>query len=194
MPDLPELILASTSPYRQACLRRLGLPFAIRAPQVAESRQLGESPLEMALRLARAKAMAVAATAPQVVVIGGDQVLDVNGRDFGKPGDAGSAIAQLQHLSGRKGIFHCGTCVRHGEREWLHSVPTTVQWRNLSQAEIQAYVTREPSFGSAGAAQLEGLGITLVDSMTSADPSAILGMPLIYLSGILRELGYPLPG
>lgn len=147
----------------------------------------------MALRLAQEKVAAVIAQYPDCIVIGGDQVLDLAGKDYGKPLTLDNAIAQLTALSGQSGVFHCGMAVTYQEQQWNYSIPTEVTWRTLSQAEIANYVAREPSLKSAGAAQLEKMGICLVDKMTSDDPTAILGMPLISIGNILRELGWQIP-
>lgn len=193
MSSLPKIILASTSPYRREVMNRLGVEFTTVDPSVIEQREEGEQPLAMALRLAQAKAAAVAAHEPDALVIGGDQVLDVAGRDYGKPLTVANAITQLTELSGQQGIFHCGTTVIFGTQNWNYSVPTEVQWRQLTSHEIATYVSHEPALNSAGAAQLEGLGITLVERLASEDPTAIMGIPLISLGAILREVGFALP-
>ena len=193
MSVVPPLILASTSLYRKACLNRLRLPFECMDPGVDEHPHAHETPRVLASRLADAKAQAIARDQSESIVIAGDQVLEANGKAYGKPGNIENSRQQLSELAGQTGIFHSGMCVSHSGQTHLVLVPTTVKWRKLSTAEIEAYLNVEPSFSSAGSAQLEGLGISLIESISSPDPAAILGLPLLSLVAILRKLGVPLP-
>lgn len=184
-----RLILASSSPYRQDMLKRLGLPFSTVAPEVNESPLSSEAPAALALRLARAKAAAVAQRHPGALVIGADQVATFDGRAIGKPGDHENALRQLRELSGRSVEFHSAMCVTDGRREQYEDVVTTCRFRELSDAEISEYLLRERPYDTAGSAKAEGLGIALMDAMYSDDPTAIIGLPLIALSRMLRAFG-----
>jgi len=184
-----RLILASSSPYRQDMLKRLGLPFQAISPRVDESPQAGETPVELALRLSRAKADAVAQQHPGALVIGADQVASLDGRPIGKPGDHAGAVAQLQQLKGRSVEFHSALCVTDGRQEILENIITICRFRQLSEAEIQHYLERERPYDTAGSAKAEGLGIALMESMQSDDPTAIIGLPLIALARMLRRFG-----
>ena len=185
------LVLASTSPYRAELLRRLGLPFAAVAPGVDESSQDGESPGAQALRLARAKALAVAARCPGSWVIGSDQVPDLEGRILGKPGDAGRCRAQLAAESGRVVVFHtAAVLLRQGAHtRYEHVDLTSVRFRSLTAGEIARYVELERPFDCAGGFRSEGLGAALFESMETRDPAALVGLPLIWLAGALRSAG-----
>jgi septum formation protein len=194
------VILASTSRYRRELLERLSLPFSCEAPGADETALAGEPPLALAARLARAKARAVAARNPQAWVIGSDQVAArVDAAQpalvLGKPGTAARCIAQLQECSGCTVQFLSAVAVMHGEKAALFEfVDTTrVKFRRLDQATIDRYVAREKPFDCAGGFKSEGLGITLCESIESIDPSALIGLPLIGLSAILREAGFELP-
>lgn len=184
-----RIILASSSPYRQEMLKRLGLPFTAISPHVDETAQPGELPAALALRLARAKAAKVAAEHPGAVVIGSDQVATVDGEAIGKPGDHEAAVAQLKRLSGRSVEFHSAMCVTDGTRELTDDVVTVCRFRKLGDDEIENYLRRERPYDTAGSAKAEGLGIALMDSMESRDPTAIIGLPLISLSRMLRSFG-----
>lgn len=184
-----RLILASSSPYRQDMLKRLGLPFTAISPQVDESPLPGEAPAALALRLSRAKAAAVASQHPDAVVIGSDQVASFDGRPIGKPGDHARAVAQLRMLSGCSVEFNSALCVISGHREETDNILTTCRFRHLNDSEIQHYLEREQPYDTAGSAKAEGLGIALMDSMLSDDPTAIIGLPLIALSRMLRDFG-----
>ncbi|HZR68954.1 MAG TPA: Maf family nucleotide pyrophosphatase [Burkholderiales bacterium] len=186
-----QLVLASTSPYRRALLERLGLPFTVAAPDVAEERLPGEPADAMAVRLARAKALAVASAFPSCLVIGSDQVAECEGRFLGKPGTRERARAQLRALSGREAVFHTAVCV-HGTaaRSTLgRVVPSRVRFRTLDDATIERYLEREPAYDCAGSAKVEGLGIALLERVESDDPTALVGLPLIALVSLLREHG-----
>jgi septum formation protein len=194
------VILASTSRYRRELLERLSLPFSCEAPGADETALAGEPPLALVARLARPKARAVAARNPQAWVIGSDQVAArVDAAQpalvLGKPGTAARCIAQLQECSGCTVQFLTAVAVMHGEKAALFEfVDTTrVKFRRLDQATIDRYVAREKPFDCAGGFKSEGLGITLCESIESIDPSALIGLPLIGLSAILREAGFELP-
>lgn len=184
-----RLILASSSPYRQDMLKRLGLPFCALAPDVDESPLPGEAPAALALRLARAKAATVARRHPDALVIGADQVATFEGRSIGKPGDHERAVAQLRLLSGRRVEFHSALCVTDGHRDEVDDIVTTCVFRELDSAEIDHYLLSERPYDTAGSAKAEGLGIALMDAMHSDDPTAIIGLPLIALSRMLRSFG-----
>jgi septum formation protein len=191
MPQRPELILASTSRYRRELLERLRLPFSIRAPEVDESVRPGESPAAVASRLALAKARAIAETQPGAVVIGSDQVADLDGRAIGKPGSHDRAREQLQAMSGRTLVFQTAVAVVCIERgyEARASVPVTVRVRTLSDAEIEHYLRTETPYDCAGSAKVETLGIALLESVASDDPTALVGLPLIRTCEMLRAVG-----
>jgi septum formation protein len=193
------LILASTSPYRRMLLERFGLPFETARPQVSEESIAGESPADRAMRLAVAKAEAVAARRPDAVVIGSDQVAAAGvasaHRVLDKPGDAATCRAQLASLSGTDARFHTGSAVigPAGGVRLVHLDTTTVFFRSLSPVEIERYVEREKPFDCAGGFKAEALGITLFESIESQDPTALIGLPLIWLACALRRAGYALP-
>ena len=187
------LILASTSRYRRELLQRLRLPFECASPQVDEAPLPGEPPSQLAVRLARAKAAAVAARHPEAWVIGSDQVADLDGRLLGKPGGRQAAIAQLAAMSGRELHFHTAVCLRRGGHEQVATDLTRVRLRLLSTTEIERYVDAEQPFDCAGSFKCEGLGIVLFEAIESRDPTALVGLPLIALAGLLRQAGYPLP-
>jgi len=184
-----RLILASSSPYRRDMLQRLGLPFTTVSPGVDETPAPEETPWELALRLAQAKAQAVAHNHPGSVVIGSDQVATFDGAPIGKPGNFERARAQLALLSGQAVEFHSALCVTDGTRTEAEDVVTVCRFRQLSDSEIVNYLRREQPYDTAGSAKAEGLGIALMESMQSGDPTAIIGLPLISLSGMLRRFG-----
>jgi septum formation protein len=188
------LILASTSPYRRELLERLGLPFTVEAPGVDEAALPGEPPPERALRLAAAKAEAVALQHRDAVVIGSDQVAASGGAVLDKPGTVERACRQLRHLSGSQAQFHTACAVRWHNTGYsvnhLETVGVTV--RDLTDAEIQAYVQREQPLNCAGSFKSEGLGIALFSRIESQDPTALVGLPLIWLASALRQAGYRL--
>ncbi|CAM3509260.1 7-methyl-GTP pyrophosphatase [Bordetella sputigena] len=185
----PRLILASTSPYRRELLTRLRLPFDTVAPGVDETPLPGEAPAQLALRLAVAKAAAVAATRPGAIVIGSDQVATVDGKAIGKPGDFERARAQLRTLSGRDVEFHSALAVTDGQRTTRADIVTHCRFRPLSDAAIDNYLRAETPYDTAGSAKAESLGIALMESIRSDDPTAIIGLPLIALTGMLAEFG-----
>jgi len=190
-----SLILSSGSPYRRELLARLGLPFEAWSPDVDERPLPGEAPSATAVRLARAKAQAGAARSPQAWIIGSDQVADVDGRAIGKPGTLDNARRQLAELSGRTVLFHTALCVAHGALGRSHErlLVTEVVFRRLSAAEIDRYLAREPALDCAGSAKSEGLGIALLERLTSDDPTALVGLPLAALAAILRAEGFAIP-
>lgn len=188
------IILASTSVHRRQLLERLGLPFAQQAPDVDERLVAGEAPALRAMRLAVAKAAAVAAQHPETIVIGSDQVASVV-REGGaaevlrKPGDRPTCAAQLAAMSGQAVHFDTAVCVQTGGVVLTHLEPTVVSFRDLTTAAIDHYIDREPSFDCAGGFRCEGLGVTLFQSVESRDPTALVGLPLIWLCEALRQLG-----
>ena len=185
------LVLASTSPYRRELLSRLGLPFSVASPDTDESPRPGEAAETLALRLAEAKARAVAPAYPQALIIGSDQVAIANGKIYGKPGTHERAVAQLQELSGQSVNFYTALCLydsRNDSRQ-ICGVPTLVKFRSLSDSEIENYLAREPAYNCAGSAKSEGLGIALLDSLSGDDPNALVGLPLIALCAMLRQAG-----
>lgn len=191
----PPLILASTSRYRRELLSRLGLPFDTHSPEVDERERSGESPAQTAARLAVAKAEAVAQRYPRSVVIGSDQIAEVNGVRLNKPGTHEVAVEQLRQMSGKTVYFHTALAVmRLDEARTLQEVvPTRVRMRVLEDAEIERYLRIEQPYDCAGSAKSEGLGISLMESMQTDDPTALIGLPLIRLCALLREFGYRLP-
>ncbi|MDR1423708.1 MAG: Maf family nucleotide pyrophosphatase [Azoarcus sp.] len=191
----PTLVLASSSIYRRQLLERLGLPFATVNPQVDETRLPNETPAQLAARLALAKARAVAHQHPGALIIGSDQVAALDGEIFGKPGNLTNAVAQLQRMSGQEVLFHTALALRDGRdsREQVDAAITRVRFRALSEAEIRRYLAREPAFECAGSAKCEGLGIALLDALSGEDPTALIGLPLIALSRMLRAVGVDLP-
>jgi septum formation protein len=187
----PRLILGSTSPYRRELLARLRLPFDVVAPQVDETPQPGETPATLALRLALTKARAVAAMHPQAVVIGADQVADLDGEPIGKPGTHERALAQLRRMSGRTVIFQTALAVLRADTgfEQARLAPVRVQFRELADHEIERYLRLEQPYDCAGSAKSETLGITLLSAIHSDDPTALVGLPLIRTAELLRQAG-----
>lgn len=188
------LILGSTSRYRKELLTRLRIPFETAAPGVDETPHINESPKDLALRLALAKARAVALKNPEAVVIGSDQVADLEGTPLGKPGNHTNAILQLQRMRGKTVIFQTAlsvVCIATGyERTDLAEVK--VKFRDLSDAEIETYLRAEEPYDCAGSAKSEGLGIALLDAIDNDDPTALIGLPLIRTCQMLREAGVKL--
>jgi septum formation protein len=189
------LILASTSPYRRQLLERLGLEFETVAPEVTEGHLDGELAVDRAARLSVAKALAVAERYPDAVVIGSDQVAATGSRVLDKPGNAASNRAQLAALSGTSARFYTGCAVVKpaASVRLTHVDTTTVYFRALTTSEIARYVEREKPFDCAGGFKAEALGATLFESIETTDPTALIGLPLIWLSGALRRAGFPLP-
>lgn len=187
------LILASSSIYRRELLERLRIPFKIISPQVDEVPLAGESTLNLALRLAHAKAAAIAKQHPNAWIIGSDQVADLCGAAIGKPGNFERALAQLQLMRGQTVTFHTALCLMNGDTESTICVPTEVVFRNLSDEILESYLLAEEPYDCAGSAKSEGLGISLIESIKSDDPTALIGLPLIALSSLLRDVGFTIP-
>jgi len=187
--------LGSTSRYRRELLARLGLPFTVAAPDVDETPLPAEAPRALALRLALAKARAVAAQHPEAVVIGSDQVADLHGQSLGKPGTHARATAQLQQMSGQTVVFQTAVavvCAATGF-EQVDLAAVEVRFRTLGSAEIERYLRAEQPYDCAGSAKSEGLGISLLDAILSDDPTALVGLPLIRTCRMLRAAGLSLP-
>ena len=192
---MSELILASTSPYRRSLLERLGVPFTAVAPETPEDTLPEELPPDRALRLAVAKAQAIASRRPDAVVIGSDQVAALGSRILDKPGDAARCRAQLAAASGSSARFHtaCAVIALQAGIRRVHIDTTTVVFRTLDNQEIERYVERERPFDCAGGFRAEGLGIALFESIESHDPTAIIGLPLIWLAEALRHADFDVP-
>ena len=196
-PNTRRIILASGSVYRQQLLSRLNFSFDVMAPDIDETALEGESPKMTALRLAEQKARAIARLVPDAIIIGSDQVACLNHQPIGKPGNHASALSQLQRMRGNRVIFHTALCVlqpalAHKGAEpliQLQECPTTVVFRDLPDAELDAYLHIEQPYDCAGSAKNEGLGITLLESIESSDPTSLTGLPLIALTGMLRQAG-----
>lgn len=193
--DAPELILASTSPYRRQLLDRLRVPYRVLAPGVDELTVAGEAPASQAARLAGLKAEAVARLHPAACVIGSDQVASCRGRVLDKPGDAARCREQLEWLSGHRAEFHTAFAVFCAARKFRrdHTDHTLVQFRILNSVEIGRYIEAEQPFDCAGGFKCEALGITLFERLDSSDPTGLIGLPLIALAAALRPLGFTLP-
>ena len=190
-----KVVLASTSAYRKMLLERLHLPFDTDRPETDKTPLAGEAPAATAERLAAEKARAVAARWPDALIIGSDQVAYLGDQVFGKPGTEARAIAQLQRMRGQTVVFHTALALlnTHTGHLQVEGVPTQVRFRNLSDDEIRRYVAKEQPLDCAGSAKSEGLGITLLDAMPGEDPTALIGLPLIALSRMLRAEGLELP-
>lgn len=188
------IVLASTSPYRRELLQRLRLPFDVVAPALDEARLPGEAPLALALRLAEAKAAEVARRRPDAVVIGSDQVAELDGEPIGKPHAHAAALAQLERMQGRRLVFHTALAVvAHGRVE-VDSIPTAVTFRRLGRDALEAYLRADQPYDCAGAAKIESLGIALVERVESDDPTALIGLPLIRLTSMLQAAGVAVLG
>ncbi len=187
----PRLILASTSRYRRELLERLRMPFEVVSPGVDELPRAGEAPAALATRLALAKAQAVAAHAADAVVIGSDQVAELDGQAIGKPGNHERAIEQLTMMSGRRVVFHTAVAVVRRERGFERALlaPVTVQFRRLRCEDIERYLALDTPYDCAGSAKSEALGVALLESIDSDDPTALIGLPLIRTCALLREAG-----
>nr|WP_314863666.1 Maf-like protein [uncultured Undibacterium sp.] len=194
-PSRPQIILASSSAYRKELLQRLQLPFLAIAPDIDEIPLSHETPEQTALRLAQKKAEAIAKHYPEAIIIGSDQVATLDGLQIGKPGDHERALQQLQMMRGREVIFHTALCVLNQQAEedanilQIQNCQTRVHFRNLSDAELDAYLHIEQPYDCAGSAKNEGLGITILEAIHSDDPTALTGLPLIALTSMLRNLG-----
>jgi septum formation protein len=196
MPETRQLVLASTSSYRRELLGRLGLPFEVERPEVDESVLPGESPAKTALRLAAAKASAVAARRPAALVIGADQVASLGNQRLDKPGSHENARRQLALLSGRTARFDTAVALLDARSGRLASrlVACEVDFRVLDAQLIERYLRREQPYDCAGSAKSEGLGIALIRSMRTEDPTALIGLPLIALTELLEAAGHPVLG
>jgi septum formation protein len=201
MPDSPNrpprLILASSSPYRRELLERLRVPFDVVVPAIDETPLASETPEITALRLAEAKARAVASrlgSTDAALVIGSDQVATYDGLQIGKPGSHDKALAQLQAMRGREVLFHSALCLFDNRSDTAQTadVITRVQFRDLPDTALEAYLRTETPYDVAGSAKSEGLGIALLEAIHSDDPTALVGLPLIALSRMLLAAGYPL--
>jgi len=194
-PPLPRtVVLGSTSRYRRELLARLNLPFEVAAPDVDETPQPGEAPRALALRLALAKARAVAARHPEAVVIGSDQVADLAGQPLGKPGTHERAVQQLRRMRGQSVVFQTAlavVCLATGF-EQVDLAAVRVQFRDLTDSEIENYLLAEKPYDCAGSAKSEGLGIALLESIDNDDPTALVGLPLIRTARMLRAAGVKL--
>lgn len=189
------MVLGSTSPYRRELMQRLGLPFEVLAPGVDEAPEPGETPAALAQRLALAKARAVARQRPAAVVIGSDQVADLNGEPLGKPGTHARAVEQLRRMRGQTVVFQTAlavVCLDSGY-EAAELAPVRVRFRDLDDGEIERYLRAEQPYDCAGSAKSEGLGIALLERIDSDDPTALVGLPLIRTCRLLRAAGVRLP-
>lgn len=189
-----RLILASSSVYRRELLARLQFDFESIAPELDESPVSGESPEQTALRLAQQKAEAIAKNHPEAIIIGSDQVATLDGLQIGKPGNHESALKQLQLMRGREVAFHTALCVLDNRQHapfpvQIRDVCTMVKFRDLSDSELDAYLRIEQPYDCAGSAKNEGLGIAIIESIKSDDPTALTGLSLIALTSMLRNAG-----
>lgn len=191
-----QLILASTSVYRRELLQRLAVPFSVLAPKVDETALPAEQPADLARRLALAKAHAVAALHPEAIVIGSDQVADLHGKALGKPGNHDRAVAQLQAMRGQTVVFQTALAVvcLGSNFSAVDLARVSVRFRELSDAEIEHYLRMEQPYDCAGSAKSEGLGIALLEDITSDDPTALVGLPLIRTARMIRAAGIRLLG
>ena len=188
------VVLGSSSRYRRELMERLRIPFSVAVPDVDETPLPGETPRNLALRLALAKAQAVAQRHPEAVVIGSDQVADLAGQALGKPGEHARAVQQLRQMRGKTVIFQTAlavVCLRTGF-EQVDLAEVRVVFRDLSDEEIEAYLQAEKPYDCAGSAKSEGLGIALLESIDNDDPTALVGLPLIRTSRLLRQAGIQL--
>ena len=185
------LILASSSRYRQELLAKLGLPFAAAAPAIDESARPGETPTALSRRLAEEKARALAERFPAHLIIGSDQVAMLDGVQFGKPGNAERTASQLRAASGKTVEFFTSVCVLDSAKGLARTDidQTLAHFRTLTDAQIEGYVEKERPFDCAGGFKSEGLGIALLERLETADPNALVGLPLIRLVGLLEKFG-----
>lgn len=190
-----RLILGSSSIYRKELLSRLHLPFDVMVPDIDETPSSNESPDATASRLAQQKAIFIGKQAPNSLVIGSDQVATLDGEQIGKPGTHANALKQLQKMRGRKVVFHTALCLLDtridltSPRIQLENIQTFVTFRDLPDAELDAYLRIEQPYDCAGSAKNEGLGIAIIEKIESSDPSALTGLPLIALTTMLRRVG-----
>ena len=190
-----SLILASSSKYRKELLERLQLPFTTYSPDVDETPHVGEMPADLVERLSHLKAQTIAKQYPTSWVIGSDQVADFRGAAIGKPGNHERALAQLKLMQGQTVIFRTGLSLMHQQNNRIlyQRVDTEVTFRSLSDATLEAYLLQEKPYDCAGSAKSEGLGIFLLADVKSTDPTALIGLPLIALSGFLQSVGFKMP-
>jgi septum formation protein len=190
-----QIVLASSSPYRRQLLERLRLPFDVEVPGVDEASRDGETPMQQARRLALLKASTVGSRRPEAIVIGSDQVAEMDGIAIGKPLDHPDALRQLLQMQGRSVLFHTALAVvrRTDGRSEVDCVDTLVRFRRLPREALEAYLLQERPYDCAGSARIESLGICLVESVRSDDPSALIGLPLISLTSMLARCGVALP-
>jgi septum formation protein len=188
---MTQLVLASTSPFRRMLLARMGIPFRVATAEVDESPRAGEAPNDLVLRLAEAKARAVAGDHPDALIVGSDQVAVVGDAVLGKPGNRERAVAQLRQASGRTVLFYTGLCLLNTRtaRLQLACEPFRVHFRHLTLEQILGYVDREQPLNCAGSFKSEGLGIALFERLEGDDPNALIGLPLIRLIGMLQAEG-----
>ncbi len=191
----PTLVLASTSPFRRELLERLQIPFVTLSPEVDESRHADESPRQLVLRLAEAKARAGATRFPDALIIGSDQVAVCGDSVLGKPGEHEKAKAQLRQLSGQTVTFLTGLCLFDARTDQADTcvVPFEVQFRDLDEARIERYLRAETPYNCAGSFKSEALGITLFQALHGEDPTSLIGLPLIELTSMLARAGWVLP-
>ena len=187
----PQLILASSSIYRRELLERLQLPFSTISPEVDETPLPGEAPEETALRLAQAKARKIGQNHGNALIIGCDQVATLDGEQLGKPLVHDRAVQQLRKMRGRRVVFHSALCLYNpaADRMQAQVVPYEVEFRQLSDAQIESYLRKEQPYHCAGSAKSEGLGIALIAGMYGSDPNALIGLPLIALIDMLHNEG-----
>jgi septum formation protein len=188
----PQLVLASTSPYRRELLERLKLPFDVASPDVDETPLGGELPEETALRLAELKAKAVKDQFGRALIIGSDQVAVLEGRQLGKPHTHDNAVRQLQFMRGKTVVFHTALCLFNNWTGRLQSdvIQYRIKFRNLTDEQIERYLLKEQPYNCAGSAKTEGLGIALIEKMEGTDPNALIGLPLIALIDMLHNEGF----
>ena len=189
-----RLILASGSAYRKELLQRLRLPFEVMSPDIDETSLPNETPVATALRLAQAKAQKIAEQTSHALVIGSDQVATLDDHQIGKPGNHANALAQLQMMRGRSVVFHTALCLidthpASSKPHQIENIQTVVTFRDLPDAELDAYLKIEQPYDCAGSAKNEGLGIALIASIEGTDPTALTGLPLIALTTMLRHCG-----
>jgi len=190
-----RLVLASTSTYRRQLLERLGIPFTVAASNVDEEPLPGETAVDLVQRLARAKAEAVARRHTNSLIVGSDQLALCGQNILGKPGSGERAIAQLKTLSSQRVVFHTAVHVinTNSQSDEGHVDLTTVHFRQLNEDEIKRYVMRDKPYDCAGGFKVESLGVALFNRIESQDPTALIGLPLIWLAGALRRNGFDLP-
>jgi len=190
----PSLILASSSAYRKELLSRLQLPFSAVSPDIDESPETGETPAQTALRLARQKSEVIARKHPNSLIIGSDQVATLDDEQIGKPGNHENALEQLLKMRGRRVVFHTALCLLDNRADTtlplqIENIQTFVTFRHLSELELDAYLRIEQPYDCAGSAKNEGLGIAILEKIESTDPTALTGLPMIALTGMLRRAG-----